>query len=58
MSKHVLDLLYETKGMNGYQFDDWLKNRTDEELESLKSLAYSLKKSIQQEKESREGGYE
>lgn len=55
MDKHPLDLLHETKGMNGYQFEDWIKDRTDDELESLQLLSYSLNKCISQEKESREG---
>ncbi|MBT2759988.1 hypothetical protein [Paenibacillus sp. ISL-20] len=58
MSKHVLDLLYETKGMVVPQFEDWLKDITDDELESLNSMAYSLVKCIKQEKENRENGLE
>jgi len=54
MDKHPMDLLYESKGLNGYRFEDWLKNRTDDEIESLRWLAYSLNKFISQEKESRE----
>ena len=55
MNKHPLDLLYSTKGMNGYQFEDWLKDRTHDELESLYLMSHSLSKCINQEKESREG---
>lgn len=52
--KHPLDLLIETKGLNGYQFQDWLQSMTDTEVAALQSLAYSLTRSLQEEKERRE----
>lgn len=56
--EHPLDLLYTTKGLNGYQFEDWMKERTTEELESLSGISFSLQRAITNEKESREVNHE
>jgi|GEM_PF-3721474 len=53
MSKHPVSLLSETEGMNGYQFIEWLQNRTDEELNDLSSMSYNLQEKIKKEEESR-----
>ena len=55
MKKHPVELLAETKGMDGYHFIDWLKERTDSEFEDLINLSLSLSSSIEKEKERREG---
>lgn len=53
-NKHILDLLYETKGMNGFQMKEWLTKRTRTELDSLDILAGVLGKNIGYEKDRRE----
>lgn len=40
--------------MNGYQFIDWLKERTDSEFEGLVKLSLSLVSNIEDEKKRRE----
>lgn len=54
MKKHPVEILAETQGMNGYQFIDWLKERTDSEFEGLVKLSLSLVSNIEDEKKRRE----
>lgn len=53
MSKHPLSLLLETKGMNGYEFKDWLEERSDNEIEDLTSLSMSLEDNVKSERKNR-----
>ncbi len=53
MKKHPVALLAESQGLNGYQFRDWLGERSDSELNDLKMIAYTLGEEVKREQNNR-----